>query len=542
MTSVKSPNLPMVLLILDGWGDAPGGPGNAIAMAKKPNYDDLLTKFPHTTLEASGEAVGMPNGEDGNSEVGHLNLGAGRIVPQSLVRINMAIVDGSFFQLPAFLRAIEHVRANNSSLHLLGMIGTGAVHSYTDHLYALLQLAKKNDVKKLYLHLITDGRDSSPTACKAIVSRLETELERLDLGKVATIVGRYFALDRDLRWERTEMAYKILTEAVGNNEPTSEAVFEKYYRLKITDEFITPTIIGSDQEESRIKDNDAVIFFNFRLDRPRQLTRAFVLENFETEAAKPRGFDPYETKYFFKHSYSTLPTVPFKRAVICKNLFFVTMTEYESGLDVNVAFPPLQLNQTLGETISLAGLKQSRIAESEKERFVTWYFDGGKNIAYPKEDVLIIPSPTVATYDLQPEMATGEISRSLLALLERGEDDVYIVNFACPDMVGHTGDLAATVKAVEAVDEAIGQIVSAVTKINGTVVITADHGNAEEVLTRNGEIDTEHSINPVPFILVNHTLRTDLHLPLGILADVAPTICKMLGLKIPPLMTGSSLV
>lgn len=542
MTSDKSQNLPLVLLILDGWGDAPGGPGNAIAMAKKPNYDDLLTKFPHTTLEASGEAVGMPNGEDGNSEVGHLNLGAGRIVPQSLVRINMAIVDGSFFQLSAFLRAVEHAKANNSSLHLLGMIGTGAVHAYTDHLYALLQLAKKNDVKKLYLHLITDGRDSSPTASKSIVSRLETELDRLGLGKVVTIVGRYFALDRDLRWERTEVAYKILTEGAGNNEPSTEAVFEKHYKLKITDEFITPTTVGPNPEETRIKDNDAVIFFNFRIDRPRQLTRAFVLENFETEAAKPRGFDPYETKYFFKHSYATPPTIPFKRTVVCKNLFFVTMTEYEAGLDVNVAFPPLQISQTLGETISLAGLKQSRIAESEKERFVTWYFDGGKSIAYPKEDVLIIPSPTVATYDLQPEMATGEITRSLMALLERGEDDVYIVNFACPDMVGHTGDLAATVKAVEAVDEAIGQIVSAVININGTVLITADHGNAEEVLTRNGEIDTEHSINPVPFILVNHTLRTDLHLPLGILADVAPTICKMLGLKIPPLMTGSSLV
>lgn len=535
-------HLPLVLLILDGWGEANGRPGNAIAMASKPNISQLIAKYPHTLLEAAGEAVGMPNGEDGNSEVGHLNLGAGRVVPQSLVRINMSIVDGSFFTVPAFTKAVAHVKANASSLHLLGMVGSGSVHAYIDHLYALLQLAKKNQVAKLYLHLITDGRDSTPLACKAIVSRLETELERLGLGTVATLMGRYYALDRDLRWERTQAAYVALTDPSSQHLPTTAEAFEYYYQKHITDEFISPTIIGPDPAQSRIRDNDTVIFFNFRIDRPRQLTRAFVLKDFEVEAAKPRGFDPYETKYFHTHHYSTPPSQPFTRDIVLKNLFFVTMTEYEPGLPVEVAYPSTETAQTFGEVVSLAGLRQVRIAESEKERFVTYYFDGGRNIRFDNEEVLIVPSPAIPTYDKKPEMSTPEITGSLLELIQKQVADIYIVNFACPDMVGHTGDLEATVRAVEAVDRSIGIILPAIQAVGGTLVITADHGNAEEVLTRTGEIDTEHSTNPVPFILVSDKFKSDLHLPLGILGDVAPTLLKLLDLKIPDLMTGSPLI
>ncbi|KKU80670.1 MAG: 2,3-bisphosphoglycerate-independent phosphoglycerate mutase [Candidatus Gottesmanbacteria bacterium GW2011_GWA1_47_8] len=534
--------LPLVLLILDGWGEAPGGPGNAIAMARKPNFDSMIHHFPHTTLEAAGEAVGMPNGEDGNSEVGHLNLGAGRIVPQSLVRINMSIVDGSFFQIPDFLKAIEHVRANHSSLHLLGMVGSGSVHAFNDHLFALLQLAKKNNLDQVYLHLISDGRDSPPTAGKAIIARLSAELKTLGLGSIATILGRYYAMDRDLRWERTEQAYQALTDIKADHLASAAEVFEKYYALKLTDEFISPTIVGPNPDKSRIKDNDAVIFFNFRIDRPRQLTKAFVQAEFETQAAKPRGFDPYETKYYRRHSYTTPKSTPFKRQIVLKNLFFVTMVEYEPGLGAAVAFPPLTIDQTLGEVLSLAGLRQSRIAESEKERFVTYFFDGGKDIRFPREEVLIIPSPSVTTYDQQPAMSTPQIVESLVELLDKQEADVYIVNFAAPDMVGHTGDLEATVHAVEAVDEAIGNVYQAILKLGGTLVVTADHGNAEEIITPRGEIDTEHSTNPVPLIIVNHTVGLDLHLPLGVLGDVAPTILKLIGLKVPPLMTGSSLI
>jgi 2,3-bisphosphoglycerate-independent phosphoglycerate mutase len=542
MTQNSTKNLPLVWVILDGWGEAEGGPGNAIAMARKPNMSALVDKYPHTLLEAAGEAVGMPNGEDGNSEVGHLNLGAGRIVPQSLVRINMSIVDGSFFQIPAFLQAIEHVKANASDLHLLGMVGTGSVHAYIDHLYALLQLAKKNQVARVYIHLITDGRDSSPRAGKGIVNRLEIELANLQLGQIATIMGRYYALDRDLRWERTQQAYVALTDPASSQMSDPDSVFETFYNQKITDEFISPTIVGPNPDKSRIKDNDAVIFFNFRIDRPRQLTKAFVLENFETDAATPRGFDPYETKYYHTHHYSTTASKPFQRSHVLKNLFFVTMTQYEPGLSVKEAFPPVELPQTFGEIVSLAGLRQVRIAESEKERFVTYYFDGGKNIRFDNQDVLIIPSPSVPTYDQKPEMATEKLASTLVELLQNSKNDVYIVNFAAPDMVGHTGDLEATVRAVEAVDKAVGIIYPAVLKAGGALIITADHGNAEEVLTRLGEVDTEHSVNPVPFILVSNQPPSELNLPLGILADVAPTALKLIGLKVPPQMTGSTLI
>lgn len=543
LDSAAHSNSPVVLLVLDGWGLAPAGTGNVITEKTAPNMFSLIQEYPSTKLAAAGEAVGLPPGEDGNSEVGHWNLGAGRIVVQSQPRINLSIVDGSFFNNKAFLAAVKQVKEKKGSLHLMGLIGSGQVHAYYEHLLALLYLAKKNEIERVYLHLFTDGRDSSPNGALPMIKRLEDELRRLGIGKIVTIMGRYFAMDRDLRWERTKMAYEALTEADGVIAADPISAIEESYKLGVTDEFIKPVQVGDNRAETRIKEGDSVIFFNFRVDRPRQLTKAFVMPDFETTAMVIRGFDPYETEVHQKHIHATPFNTPFQRKIKLNDLVFVTMTEYESGLPVEEAFPITPVGQNLSEVVSLAGLKQLKIAETEKERFVTHCINCGKDNAYPGEDRLIVPSPNVATYDLQPEMATPSIVQAVVGKLGRNNYSLFVVNIACPDMVAHTGNIEATQAAIVAADKAVREIADAVLARNGLLMVTADHGNAEELVNlRDNLPDTEHSTNPVPLILVSKVLKEQkIELREGVLADVAPTILKYLGIEKPIEMTGQAL-
>lgn len=541
---------PVVLIILDGWGIAPPNRGNAITLAKTPTLDRLSKEALYTELEASGESVGLPKGEDGNTETGHLNLGAGQIVYQDLPRINQSIADGSFVHNQQFLTAIEHTKKNNSTLHLLGLIGSGGVHSHLDHLYALLHTCKKWDAKNVALHVITDGRDSPPTSGLNFIHQLERRLKELGLGYIASVCGRYYAMDRDHRWERTELAYKALTQGVGDRVTSAETGINACYQKSETDEFIKPLIIvGKDgQPKARVKENDAVIFFNFRIDRPRQLTKVFVYPNFEYVSVKQDGFDPYAIKYYKSHLV-TSPVIkesraPFDRGDLIKNLYFVTMTEYETGLPVHVAFPPEHIDMPLGRVIGDVGLRQLRMSETEKERFVTFYFNGQREDPYPGEDRIIIPSPPVSTYDQKPEMSSIELTQTLIERINTNLYDFIVLNFANPDMVGHTGNLEAGIKACEYADRNIGRIIETVDAYHGVVVITADHGNVEEMINMTtGGIDTEHSTNPVPFIIHGGNFaHLPRQLPKGILADVAPTILKIMGIEKPATMSGQSLV
>jgi len=532
---------PVVLIILDGWGIAPDGPGNAITKAKTPNFDKLWAAFPHTQLLASGEAVGLPKGEDGNSETGHLNLGAGQIVFQDLPRINTAIASGNFEQIEAFKKAIQHTKQNKSALHLMGLIGSGGVHSSLEHLYALIRLAKKEQVEKLYLHLFTDGRDSPPTSAMIYLTNIQTQLDNNNLGKIATICGRYFAMDRDYRWERTQKAYELLTQGKGAKVESLKGAIKDSYQQDKTDEFIEPLVLD---ENGLIKDNDAVIFFNFRIDRPRQLTKAFVLPDFEKLETKKTHFDPFAEKYGLKQYQSPKTTQAFKRSKVLKNLIFVTMTEYEKKLPAEVAFPPQLVKVPLARVLSENNLRQFHLAETEKERFVTYYFNGQREEPFPGEDRSEIPSPKVATYDQKPEMSAYEVTNELIKKLTTYQYHFILVNFANPDMVGHTGVLQAGIKACEVVDECLGKVVEKITNLGGTCVITADHGNVEEMLNPvTGEIDTEHSSNPVPLIIVDSKFNFSKSvLSRGILADVAPTILGLLGISKPELMNGRDLL
>lgn len=544
MVNQHSP--PVVLLILDGWGIAPASPGNAISQAKTPYFDQLYSAYPHTQLTAAGEAVGLPHGEDGNTEVGHINLGAGQIVYQDLPRINTAIADGSFFQNQALLSAINHAKKNNSTLHLIGLIGSGGVHTNNEHLFALIKLASLQKINQLSLHLFTDGRDSPPTTSQIYVAEVKKHLQTVGIGRIASIIGRYYAMDRDFRWARTEKAYRCLTEGLGQKAVTPEQAIQKSYQNQKTDEFIEPTNIvdASGTPLSLIKDNDAVIFYNFRVDRPRQLTKAFVLKDFEAKANE-LAFDPLADKYLQTHlSYKITTTPPFKRLKFLNNLLFVTMTEYQKGLPVHIAIEPLKVNYPLARIISERNLRQLHLAETEKERFVTYYFNGLREQAFTGEDWLIIPSPKVATYDLKPEMSTPEITQKLIEKLKLRQYQFILVNFACPDMVGHTGSIPASIKACQAVDQALTKIIPAVLAVNGTAVITADHGNTEELINlQTGQVDTEHSANPVPLIIVSQAFQgKPRNLTPGVLADIAPTILKLLNIPKPPVMTGKSLI
>lgn len=536
---------PIVLIILDGFGVGVKYAGNAINLAGLNFYQHLLSTYPNSTLQASGEGVGLPKDEDGNSEVGHLNLGAGRIVYQDLPRINMSIADGSFFHNQAFIDATSHVKKNNSALHLMGLVGSGGVHSNIEHLFALLHLAKKQDVKNLYLHLFTDGRDSPPTSASTYISQIQREINNNKIGKIASIVGRYYAMDRDKRWDRTFMTYELLTKGKGSIFNTPEEAVKNAYSKSQTDEFIQPSMIDgeNDPTKTRIKDNDAVIFFNFRVDRPRQLAKMFVLPEFNKQSVQKSDYDPFTERYFKKMlvSEDSMSPVP-DRGPKLKNLFFVTMTEYDKNLDCQVAFPTEQVKMPLGEVLAENKIKQLRISESEKEKMITYFFNGLREKPFALEERIIISSPQVATYDLKPEMSAPEISETLIEKVQTGEFPFAVVNFANPDMLGHTGNIEKTLVALHVIDDCLSKIYDLVVeKMNGTIIITADHGNCEEMIDQEGNIDTKHSTYPVPFVLANKTLKTKT-VRNGVLGDVAPTILHIMKIKEPEEMLGHNLI
>lgn len=538
---------PVVLVIIDGWGITNANPGNAITATPTPTLTSLMSSYPHTLLQASGEAVGLPKGEDGNTETGHLNLGAGQIVYQDLPRINQAIANGSFFSNPVLQSAFGHAERYKSTVHLLGLLGSGGVHSSLEHLYALIRMAKQQQCLSLALHLFTDGRDSPPTSAINFIRQISGLLRELNIGHIASIMGRYYAMDRDHRWERTEIAYQALTQGLGTkvNKP-DEAILASYAQ-NITDEFIKP-LIFVDQVGNPlglIKENDSVIFYNFRIDRPRQLTKAFVFPNFEYITTQHEGFDPYAINYHKSHlAQAPVAQKAFNRGPMIKNLHFVTMTEYEKGLPVNAAFPPVLVDMPLSRVVAEMGMRQLKMAETEKERFVTYYFNGQRDDPFPGEDRIIIPSPAVATYDQKPEMSSRELTQTLIDRIQTNLYDFIVINYANPDMVAHTGNLEAAKAAVAVTDENIRRLTDVVSAVGGSTLITADHGNIEEMINlETGGIDTEHSINPVLFLLVSPTfLGKNLQLPQGILADVAPTICTLMHLPQPSSMSGHSLI
>lgn len=542
---------PLVLIILDGFGLAPPSEGNAITLAKTPNYQSFIKTFPNTRLIASGESVGLPANEVGNTEVGHLTLGAGRVVLQDLKRIDLAIEKGNFYENEAFLKASAHVRKYGSRLHILGLVGSGRVHSSINHLFALLQFCRKEQLKDVYLHIFTDGRDSPPKEGLEIVERIERKLEEMKVGKIASISGRYYAMDRDRRWERTEKAYRAIVQGLAIQTFSSYEAVKSAYARGQTDEFIQPTVIADvNGPIGVVNDNDAVIFFNYRIDRPRQLTMAFVLPNFENLKFFDFGYNPE----LGREEGQVAIGQTFKRERIPKNLFFVTMTEYHKNLPVSaIAFPPQVIEKCLSQVISEAGLKQLHMAESEKERFVTYYFNGMREKPFPNEDWVIIPSPKVSTYDKKPEMSLNILVNELLRQVEREIYSFIVVNFANPDMVAHTGNIRATITAIEVVDRCLAKVVKEVIPRGGIALITADHGNAEEMLTfptssyfytsAKGNLNTDHSNNPVPLILLSKDWEDKkINLGSGGLADVAPTVLSIMGIDKPLEMTGKSLL
>lgn len=534
---------PVVLLVLDGWGIGPNNTGNAIARAQTPNLNKYWLNFPHTQLAASGVAVGLPQGEDGNTETGHLNIGAGSIVYQDLPRINMAIADGSFNANETFLAAIKHIQQQKSTLHLMGLIGAGGVHSNIEHLYALLNFCKSQNVTDVIIHGFMDGRDSPNTAGKGYVEELMQRCKDIGVGKIGTLIGRYYAMDRDRRWERIEKAYNMLTQGTGEITTDPLAAIQAQYDKSVTDEFIEPIVVNETNGQPRIiRDNDAVIFFNYRIDRPRELTRAFVLPDFEI-GQKTESFDPFAVKYEKTHLKPVVSGSTFQRQVILNNIYFVTMTRYEENSPVQVAFPPQFVKDPLGKVFAQQGLRQLRMSETEKEKFVTYYMNGQQNIIFPGEDRVILPSKGNKSYDQAPEMSAREIANEMIPRIEKDEYDVVLCNIANADMVAHTGNLEATITACEVVDEVVGRIVEAVYKKGGVVFITADHGNAEELVNNSsGEVDTEHSTYPVPFIIVGPQFANQkLSLAPGIMADIAPTMLKVMNIPEPESMTGRAL-
>ncbi len=504
---------PVVLIVMDGWGCAPESSGNAIAQARIPNLTWYWRRFPHTLLGAAGEDVGLPAGQMGNSEVGHLNLGAGRIVYQDYSRINRAISQGDFFTNSVLLEALA--QAQGQSLHLMGLVSDGGVHSHMNHVYALLELAAQHDLQRVFVHAFLDGRDVPPTSAGTYLAALEEKMAELNLGHIATISGRYWAMDRDRRWERTALAYKALVLGEGKTAPSAAQAIKQAYEQGETDEFVRPTVLVQDNGDpvARIKDGDVIIFFNFRPDRARQLTRTFVDEDFSEFS---RGPQP--------------PAV-----------HFVCFTQYDETIKAPVAFAPQRLTNTLGEYLSRQGLTQLRIAETEKYAHVTIFFSGGEEQPFPGEQRRLIPSPKVATYDLKPEMSAYEVTAAVIEELRQGKFHLVILNYANVDMVGHTGKIAATIQAVETVDRCVGQVVEEVLRQRGVALITADHGNGEEMLDEGNRPHTAHSCNQVPFIVVADDTDAWEVRP-GRLADVAPTILDLLDLPTPAEMTGESLL
>ena len=500
----------VMLMILDGYGYSANTEGNAIYAAKTPVMDKLLEKYPHTLINASGLDVGLPNGQMGNSEVGHTNIGAGRIVYQELTRITKAIGDGDFFENDAFLNAVENCKKHGSALHIYGLLSDGGVHSHITHMFALLELAKRSGLTKVFVHGFMDGRDVSPTSGIEYVKQLEEKMKELGVGKIGTLSGRYYAMDRDNRWERVEKAYAALVYGEGVKEKSAVEAIQKSYDAGVTDEFVVPTVIADD---AKISENDSVICFNFRPDRAREITRTFVDGDFEGFKRK-NGFFP---------------------------VHYVCMTQYDAKMpNVDVAFKPEELKNTFGEYISNKGLSQLRIAETEKYAHVTFFFNGGVEAPYENEDRALIPSPKVATYDLKPEMSAYEVTDEVLKRINSGKYDAIILNYANCDMVGHTGVFDCAVKAVETVDECMGKVIDAVLAQGGTVCVTADHGNADQMIDPvTHDVFTAHTTNPVPFIVAGADceLRSG-----GRLADIAPTMLELMRLEKPAEMTGESLI
>ena len=500
----------VMLMILDGYGYSANTEGNAIYAAKTPVMDKLLEKYPHTLINASGLDVGLPNGQMGNSEVGHTNIGAGRIVYQELTRITKAIGDGDFFENDAFLKAVENCKKHGSALHIYGLLSDGGVHSHITHMFALLELAKRSGLTKVFVHGFMDGRDVSPTSGIEYVKQLEDKMKELGVGKIGTLSGRYYAMDRDNRWERVEKAYAALVYGEGVKENSAVEAIQKSYDAGVTDEFVVPTVISDD---AKISENDSVICFNFRPDRAREITRTLVDGDFEGFKRR-NGFFP---------------------------VHYVCMTQYDAKMpNVDVAFKPEELKNTFGEYISNKGLSQLRIAETEKYAHVTFFFNGGVEAPYENEDRALIPSPKVATYDLKPEMSAYEVTDEVLKRINSRKYDAIILNYANCDMVGHTGVFECAVKAVETVDECMGKVIDAVLAQGGTVCVTADHGNADQMLDPvTHDVFTAHTTNPVPFIVAG----TDCELRSGgRLADIAPTMLELMKLDKPAEMTGESLI
>lgn len=513
---------PFVLVVLDGWGLSNTVSGNPIREAVLPTFEKLNRYYPMTSLQASGISVGLPWNTAGNSEVGHMTMGAGRIIYQNLPRIALSIQDRSFFQNEILLQAINQVKTKGTKLHLMGLVSSGSVHSHKDHLLALLRMAKENGLTEVAIHVFTDGRDSAPTAASGQIQELQREIQLIGIGEIVSLCGRHIAMDRNNNWDRIEKAYRMLTEGVGETTDDPLLFLEQSYAKKVTDEFIEPTLVVKKGKPHIIQDGDSVIFFNFREDRARELTKAFVMPNFDG-FSRPKILD----------------------------IFFVTMTEYEKELPVHIAFPPEEVHDSLGETLSKAGLTQLRIAETEKYAHVTYFFNGGNEEAFPGEDRILIPSPTVAHFDEQPEMSAPAVTDMLIQKVEEGKYDFILVNYANPDMVGHTGNEQASIEAVQATDKSLARIIPVILKAGGAIFVTADHGNVEEVVNlMTGQRDTEHSTNPIPLWYITSTNhrekkaeemmreQNEVH---GLLSDIAPTILDILGLPKPPIMNGTSL-
>lgn len=501
-----------MLMILDGFGINDNEKGNAVKLANTPNIDRLMKTCPTTEVYTSGLNVGLPDGQMGNSEVGHTNIGAGRIVYQELTRITKSIEDGDFFSIPEFVEAIENCKKNNSKLHIMGLLSDGGVHSHIRHLFALLELAKRRDFEDVYVHCFLDGRDTPPASAEGYIMQLEEKMKEKEVGRIASISGRFYAMDRDKRWQRVKKTYDALVNGTGEKATSAVTAIESSYQKEIFDKFVEPTVIVNGEAPiATIEKNDSVIFFNFRPDRAREITRTLV----------DKEFNEFETKDL--------------------NLYFVCMTPYDETMpNVKVAFKKEPLKNTFGEYISNNGLTQLRIAETEKYAHVTFFFNGGEEKQYKGEDRILVPSPKVETYDLKPEMSAIEVTDKVVEAIKSEKYDSIILNYANPDMVGHTGNLEASIKAIETIDNCVGRVIEEINKVNGVCLITADHGNSEQMIDyKTGEPHTAHTTNPVPLILVGMegvTLKT------GKLADLAPTMLDIMGLKKPDEMTGESII
>ncbi|MBP3708638.1 MAG: 2,3-bisphosphoglycerate-independent phosphoglycerate mutase [Clostridia bacterium] len=502
-----------MLMIIDGYGINENEKGNAVKAANTPNLEKLFKTCPTTEIYTSGMKVGLPDGQMGNSEVGHTNIGAGRIVYQQLTRITKSIEDGDFFSIPEFVSAIENCKANNSKLHILGLLSDGGVHSHNRHLYGLLEMAKRKGFEDVYVHCFLDGRDTPPASAENYIIELEEKIKEKGVGKIASVSGRYYSMDRDKRWDRIQKTYNAIVRGEGEKAQSATKAIEDSYLKEVFDEFVVPTVIcNGNVPVATISKNDSVIFFNFRPDRAREITRTLVDPEF--------------------NEFETIKDL---------NLNFVCMAEYDATLpNVSVAFKPERLNNTFGEYISNKGLTQLRIAETEKYAHVTFFFNGGEEKQYPGEDRILVPSPKVATYDLQPEMSEPEVTEKVVEAINSGKYDSIILNYANSDMVGHTGSMEAAIKALEAVDDGVGKVVEAMKNNGGVLLITADHGNSEQMIDyTTGEPHTAHTTNPVPLILVG---MENTKVKSGKLADLAPTMLDIMGLEKPAEMTGESLL